>query len=356
MKVLVMSFVPAISSSGGGIRTQLIIKLLQLCNFDVSLFLVYPKKWGPLPNEIISEMNKNYDFLGVYYFDFKKGFSLYPKYDVFKILKEISKNYDYVLFRFDVVAFLSGFYLLKKMYIIDLDDYYYNELPNLYEKIKELGKRIIIKKFSKGQIVLENKLKKIFPQSILIPNLPHNYLNGTFLDFKKQLSEDPTILFVGSMPEWLVEYANEEWHKILEIFPDAKLKIVSREKEKLDKLNIVNNVFIYNNVTDLVPFYSEAWVSVVPSKHKYGTLIKIVESIFYKTPVVCSSEVLRGYEFFNANEELIKTGDTYLELTKKILELIHSKEKISIISEKAYQLANTIYSLENLAKSLKQII
>ncbi len=352
--ILVISNVPTLTKIGGGIRTIQIIKILREIGFDVSLYIVYPQKWGKLALEWIEFMKENYDYKGVFYFN--KNYSLIPEVKLYKEIKMKSKLFEYVLFRFDATAFLSAFYFLsfKKKIIIDLDDYNITSL-NFYDKLKEKFKRLIINIFSDHNFVLEKKYMKLFKKSSYIPNLPLNSFYYSHYNFKKNRSLNPSLLFVGNKPEWLILFLQSQWKFIKAKIENIELFIVSQNKNIEKYLQFFSGINIYNDIDNIQPFYEKSWISIIPSQHKYGTLIKIIESIYYKTPVVCSTSVLRGYEIFNKKEDLILNSVDNDELANIIVDLLSSEKKIDYIAEQAYLIALREFSISTIIDSLKNI-
>lgn len=350
-RLLIISNVPALKSVGGGIRNIQIIEAFKMIGYDVSIYLIYPHSWGHLAQSWELEMSHYCHYLGIFYF--KKWYSILPELKIYHQINSISKNFDLIIFRFDALAFKSAFYFLKKKIIIDLDDYKYKDLNTPYQIIYEKIKRFIITKFSSFQFILEEKLKEEFPNSLYFPNLSSNSFLTKPTNFVKERTIYPSIIFVGSNTIWIKQFIEEEWDFLINEIENIRLFIISRDTDRLSFSKGMKGIEIYNNIDDLEPFYKLAWASIVPSKHKYGTLIKILESIFYKTPVICSTQVLSGYEFFNKDQELIMNGHLFRDLSIKLIKLLKNVDLYEEVAIKAYEIAFNYYSLERFTNNIK---
>jgi glycosyltransferase involved in cell wall biosynthesis len=351
--VLVISNVPPLVDIGGGIRTIEILELFKSIGYETSVYLLYPKEWGQLNDKWLSITNEKYGLSGVSYYPLNERYSI--DYEFYRKLKSIQDNFDLLVFRFEQTAFKGGFYLLKTPVVIDYDDFSYPLAKGLKEKVRTTAQLVLSKLLNTRAIVVQREHLKYWGnnKAIWIPNLS---INAIFIktDITKKRAEKPTLLSVGFQTKDLLNYIQNEWLKLKQSIPDLELYVISRNATA--GFESMEGIYYLNNVEDLVPYYERAWALLLVSKQKYGTHIKILESVLYKTPVVALNNSLRGYEDINSSEELILTALDHVKLSKLLIETINDRERLIFLSEKGYFEAKKLYSLPSLSTRLKNWI
>jgi len=342
--VLFICNVPPISTVGGGIRSILLAKLFEKKGFNVKFYIIYPFEWGELAESWVNEINLEYELIGVHYYKIKDMYTYEHK--LIKELYHIQKKVDMILYRFEAIAFKCYFFLSTKPVVIDYDDFAIPTLKTGKSMLVAKSKLYFARLFVRNAIVLEQDHLRYFSnKAVLIPNLSMNVIKNMVI--KKSRSEYPSMIFVGSDPQWLVEFIKSDWESIYSVYGNAKIFVVSQSplvsalSEYEDK-----GIVILSNVDNLIPYYQLAWLAVFPSFHKYGTHIKILEAIFYKTPVVTTKFALRGYHFFNRDGDVIYAGENYSQMSEAILFLLAHPHLIEAISEKGFKIASSSFGLD----------
>lgn len=356
-RILIVSNIPPLDKVGSGIRTIELYRIFERIGFSPSIYVIYPIEWGAFSNSVIDGLKTEYNILKVHYFSLTKFISrrIMPDREVLSDLRHLEGQYDYILFRFEQTALICGFWFLSNKVIIDYDDFSYPRKKAFYMKPYHWIKLLIERKKIYRALVLEQKHLSYFNgKAILIPNLPLVALEN-HLPIVKNMSSNPSLLFVGSHSiKWLIEFIEQEWIGLLNKFHNLEFHIITQSSD-ISKLDLVSykQIYAHQDVENLKPFYERCWLSVIPTFNTYGTLIKVLEPIFYKTPVVTSSICIRGYEDFNKEEEVILHGNTYNEISEKIVSILKDRDRIIHISEQGHKIAQNLFSFKVITDRLK---
>lgn len=330
------------------------IKILEAQGYTVEMMLLINKDWGVYGDDsiIINKWKSQNGLVKFFQPSFKNPYLPYLPATIW--LKKEESKYNKILFRDETTAFKAGFYFLNKhKIIIDLNDFLLPQISRL-KKIKYLPLHWLLKKnLTQAWVLVENQKRYFSKKGYCVPNLPVNsvYKNDDY--FKKQRSVNPTALFVGS---YLGEFETflHEADEYFRLIPSFKLYIVSRAitEELKNKFKADQYVWI-NNAENISEYYSKAWISIVPGYKKDGPLIKLIESIYFETPVVCTMVSLNGYEVFNEKENLIPNSNDVVEFVKNMEFLLASESELDKRSQKLKSIADTKFSLNSIVKSLE---
>ena len=118
-KILIVAPGPLLLDHGWHIRTYQLVQHFEKMGFIPEIFILYPKEWGPLPDEWLG-LTREYNLRGIVYYKVLKGY--YPSLKTFLAINEIKREYEFILFRFEKLAFQSLFFLIGKKIIIDYTD------------------------------------------------------------------------------------------------------------------------------------------------------------------------------------------------------------------------------------------
>jgi glycosyltransferase involved in cell wall biosynthesis len=132
----------------------------------------------------------------------------------------------------------------------------------------------------------------VFKDSYLPPD------NQSILTSKK-----PVCLFIGTYfaanNEGIIWFINE-------VFPhvNIKMKIAGKGMSKLRKdIKLPEGIDLYSDVPDLVPYFEEADIIILPIFKGSGMKVKTCESLMYGKNIIGTSEAFEGYDI-----ELNKVG------------------------------------------------
>jgi polysaccharide biosynthesis protein PslH len=135
---------------------------------------------------------------------------------------------------------------------------------------------------------------------------------------------------------------------------DAKFFIVgSNPSKKIKQLEKDKDVIVAGYVTDVLPFYEQCAVSVVPLRAGGGTRLKILESMAFGRPIISTSIGCEGLNVYN-NENII-ISDKPEEFAWKTIELLQNVDFREKISKNGRNLVEHNYSWESIAKKQIQI-
>lgn len=340
--------------NGGGQRTLLLIKMLQAKGFKVDLVVLIRKEWGFYGEDspIITEWKQKHNLVKYFQPSFRSPYL--PDYSVFRWLSKNQMKYQYLLFRYDITAFKSAFYFLnKRKIIVDCDDFLLGEKRGI-SKIKYWLLYLVLRNSLKQSWILNDHHFKYFKETgVWVPNLPLSMFNTTMKKFHKERTTRPSLMFVGSYLNEFLDFLEAVSTDLLQEIPDVKIFIVSRAIKQADVEKYPQENFEWlNNVVDITDVYKLAWISIAPGFKREGTHIKIIESIYHDTPVVCTKDSLRGYEYFNEMEELIPASNDHTAFVNNIKRLLSNKDDLQQRSEKLKRLCHSKFSFNNLVGTL----
>lgn len=320
---------------GGGQRNILLLQLLKEKGFETDLIIVLNEAWGKYDEEniYVKKWRAKWNVLKIFSVNFERQYL--PSMRVYKFIRKVEPHYDVIIFRYEVIAFKSAFYLLNKQKIfIDFDDFI---LPNKkgLALVKYFPLFVMELLFCKKALYVNKKHASFFNnKGIYLPNLPLDDFapDDKYKVFQKNMTTDPSVMYVGSTIDDVVDFfRTKAFNELIKKHPNVVFMIVSRSITQEIKNEFNSNHFRWLDAVDNISeIYSKAWISIIPGNKKFGTHIKLIESIFYETPVIATPDSLRGYEFFNMEEILIPVATTHYELASLIDKLIlleHSKLK-----------------------------
>jgi glycosyltransferase involved in cell wall biosynthesis len=351
MKALIVASNGPERTFGGGQRNLLVIRILEAKGYKVEMLLLINKAWGYYGKDSFIIQKWQNDFAMVKYF--QPGFSspYMPDMSVVNWLKNHQLEYDTIIFRDDVIAFKAGFYFLKKdKVIVDMNDFLLPSLSGFRRYKYKLLHQVLKARADRFWLLVPGHLSYFKKNKVLVPNLPLNAFEDNSSGFKKSRSAEPAVLFVGSYLSELISFLEEAEESLL-LIDNIKIIIISRAitNEMIKKYN--NPMFVWlNEVEDLTEYYSRAWISIAPGPRKGGTLIKIIESIYYSTPVAASIGSLNGYEVFNMGQVLIPGADNTADFVENIRLLLQDEAALDMRAEKLKSITKEHFSMESILK------
>lgn len=342
-------------SFGGGQRTLLSIKLLEAKGYVVDMTLLINRDWGFYGEDshYIQKWQKNFRLIKYFQPSFRNPYL--PDLSIVLFLRSISNDYEIILFRDEITAFKAGFYFLKKgKLIVDINDFLLPQIEG-YRKLKYLPLHWFLKSKIKYAWVLSSEHKKYFSSiGYCVPNLPlQAFYENKILNFEKKRTTVPSIIFVGSYLSGLNDFFKKGLEMLIRQVPNVKIFIVSRAITSQMKIEFpIANIEWLNEVEDVADYYSRAWISIVPGYKIDGPLIKVIEAIYFYTPVVCTHTSLNGYEIFNRDENLIPADNSIDVYVENIVTMLSKPGNLDLRALKLKKIANQYFSLESIAKKI----
>ncbi len=183
-----------------------------------------------------------------------------------------------------------------------------------------------------------------------------NGVDAARYEFSGQSQPSDTILFVGTMgypPNFdaALYFCTEIFPKILNRRPDAKFVVVGQGPyDVLQKLRDFPNVEVTGWVQDVVPFYRQAGVVVVPLRSGGGTRLKILEAMALGVPVVSTSFGCEGLELANRQHLLVE--DASVKFADSVLRLLQDNRLAEKIRRQARQCVEERYDWNIIGRKL----
>ncbi len=165
---------------------------------------------------------------------------------------------------------------------------------------------------------------------------------------KQSRTDSPTpkrhrLLFVGSMDyhaniDAVVQFAQGVWGELYRQNPGLVFTIVGRNPAKeVLSLASLPGIEITGTVTDVRPYYEEAFASIVPLRIGGGSRLKILESMAARVPVISTRLGAEGIE--TRDDENILFAESKAEWISQTLELFANPPLRERLAAAAYRFA-----------------
>lgn len=184
--------------------------------------------------------------------------------------------------------------------------------------------------------------------------------NGVDLERFTFLPRDATakqLLFIGGM-EYLPNLDSAHYF-LTQIFPlikssrpDTKLDMVGRELWRIRKRSTSKDVRFHENVPDVLPFFRNADVLLVPLRYGAGTRIKILEAMAAGVAVVSTSKGCEGIGSKHA--EHLMVADTPGAFSDAVLDLLGHPSLQRALTRNARSLIEEKYSWEKIVANTER--
>jgi sugar transferase (PEP-CTERM/EpsH1 system associated) len=215
----------------------------------------------------------------------------------------------------------------------------------------------LIEKFDKCLTVSDKN--KVIMQSIN-PNLDITVIeNGVDIEHYKPLprsSHNKNLLFTGLMQyepnhDAVLYFYREIFPLIERGMPSCRFFIVGKgPREEIRNLARYDNVKVTGYVNDVVPYYEESDIFVVPLRAGGGTRLKILEAMALGRPVISTSLGCEGLDVVDGQHLLI--ADDPILFAEKTLQLFKDKVLYERLVRNARALVENRYSWTGIADRL----
>ncbi|MGH7966115.1 MAG: glycosyltransferase family 4 protein, partial [Candidatus Binatia bacterium] len=123
---------------------------------------------------------------------------------------------------------------------------------------------------------------------------------------------------------------------------DVKLMIVGHHpRSEVRHLAKHDDVIVTGSVPDVIPYYQQSQVSIIPLRAGGGTRLKILESMALGRPVVSTALGCEGLEV--VDQEHLMIADTPAEFAERVIQLLTDRELRDRISRNARHLVERRY-------------
>ena len=187
------------------------------------------------------------------------------------------------------------------------------------------------------------------------------YFTGGTGASASQPDQTADLVFVGSM-DWLpnvdgiLYFVREILPLIRQVRPETTLAIVGRTPPpKITQLAAQDPAIqVTGTVPDIRPYLWTSAVSIVPLRIGGGTRLKIYEAMAAHIPVVSTTIGAEGLSVNPPHD--IRIGDTPQHFASHCLELLASPEIRARVSRAAWEMVNSHFSWEHVARCFEKIM
>jgi GT2 family glycosyltransferase len=166
---------------------------------------------------------------------------------------------------------------------------------------------------------------------------------------ERKFEKTKDIMFIGGFNhkpnvDGVLWYVNEIYPELKKIRPDIKTYIIgSNAPEEILELN-TGNIIITGYVTgeQLVEYYTNCRLSVVPLRYGAGIKGKIIEAMYYQTPVITTTI---GAEGIKEAENCLFIKDDPLDFAEEILRVYDNFDLLSEVSVKEIDIVNKTFTM-----------
>lgn len=184
-----------------------------------------------------------------------------------------------------------------------------------------------------------------------LPSLPvsvvPNGVDVSAMAFVPAPASSRQVIFVASMDsvanhDGAMFFLRDVWPLLLQQCPDAKLAFVGRNPlPELRALHDGQQVVVTGKVDDVMGYYREAAVAVVPLRSGGGTRLKILEAMSAGTPVVSTSVGCEGLDVTDGLDILI--ADEALAFAQAVQRLLDDPGLRASLAERARVTVEQVY-------------
>jgi len=213
-------------------------------------------------------------------------------------------------------------------------------------------------------IAMSEDDKKYIQQHLNRPQKVEVISNGVdaqwFAAKPQQPPKNPTVIYVGTF-KWLpnveaVQYLVKKiWPKVVELSPNAKLKIIGNEPtQEIINYGIKNkNIEITGRVPDIRDAFKKAHVLLAPVLSGKGTRYKILEAMASGTPIVATKTAVEGLNLKH-NEHVLISNDPQT-LAEYVDRLLNDQKLWKKLSLNGKRFVKKNYDWQLISKKLDKI-
>jgi sugar transferase (PEP-CTERM/EpsH1 system associated) len=170
--------------------------------------------------------------------------------------------------------------------------------------------------------------------------------------------ESPSLIFVGSMGyapsvDAVLYFYREILPLIREMIQPVELRIVGADPSPEILKLTAPGLHVTGRVEDVVPYYQESTVCVVPLRAGGGTRLKILEAMALGRPVVSTSIGCEGLDVIDGEHLLI--ADTPERFARQTVRLLRDCHLAEYIRANARKLVEARYDWDQIAERLLDI-
>ena len=213
--------------------------------------------------------------------------------------------------------------------VSEVDAKYYQSIASDKSKVLLFSNAIDIQKYI--EFIAE-------PQGIKKPNI---YLAGSFGP------KSP----MDKAARWFIESI---FPIIKKDIPNIHFYIIGRGSKETLKDIKDEKISILGKVDTVLPYLSNANVSIVPLQFESGTRFKIMEAAACKIPIVSTTLGAEGISVTNGHDILI--ADSSEQFANAVISLLKKKELSQRISDNCFDLISKNNSIDSLVLEAEEII
>ncbi len=203
---------------------------------------------------------------------------------------------------------------------------------------------------------IQNRIKK--PNKVRVVS---NGVDSSWFSEKKRVEpKQPTVLYVGTF-KWLpnieaVEYlVSQVWPKLLELVPNAKLRIVGNAPTKkiFEFQNKYKSIEVTGRVKDIRDSFCSSHLLLAPVFSGKGTRYKILEAMASGTPIVATPIAVEGLNITPGKHALV--SDNPMQMALDAQKIISNKSLWESLSENGKLFVKNNYDWKIISDKLDKI-
>ena len=217
-----------------------------------------------------------------------------------------------------------------------------------------------LKQFSAHTVVSDLERDRLLSRdpAAEIHVIPNGVDSAVFETIRSCDRKRRVLLFVGSMDyhansEAVVWFTREIWPQLAHELPELDFKIVGRNPPPSVQALASPRIFVTGTVSDVKPYYQEAFAVVVPLRVGGGTRLKILEAMAAGVPVISTRLGAEGIEALD--RQTILLADTAADMASAIRALINEPGFGNKLSDAARLLVQTQYDWRVVGEKLAQV-
>ena len=255
---------------------------------------------------------------------------------------------------------------------------FHNVASDQYQKISGIEKNLILKLrwglhsllMRRWEPAIAQKFSCCFTVSeddkrLLLENNPDLRIqvipNGVDTKKYQKLDVNPgskSILFIGSMSyapciDAAIFFCKQILPVIRKRLPQVQVWIIGASPAPEVKALADENIHVTGFVEDILPYYEQAAVSIVPLRAGGGTRLKILEAMALGRPIISTQIGCEGLDVTDGEHLLV--ADAVQEFADKTVRLMTDNSLYSLIASNARQLVEEKYDWDEITRQQLEI-
>jgi len=169
----------------------------------------------------------------------------------------------------------------------------------------------------------------------------------------------PKVMFMGAMwrpinSDACLYFLEQIWPKVRQVLPEAEFWIVGDSPpSNITKYHEKDNIVVTGYVDDMLPYFKECSVVVVPMLAAGGILYKIYDAMHIGIPVISTSVANQGIDAIHGQHILL--ADNAQDFAEHVVDLLRDDHLYARLSENSERFINEKFDWERSVRDVEDL-